>query len=484
MADLSKVRLNGTIYNFKDAEARLLIETLPDATTVTSGLMSAKDKETLDNLNPNISVTLSNLFVPEVHIINAKRENLLDLEIIESVHISEQIRTSNLLNVNDTFGNYYIGSNGNINSSAPDLLGDFIPVTPGQVIYYTGHVGETTASSVNRRLHVYTSNKTWIRQLNAHTNLKVGQNWSTYGTIPSNGAYIRVSWGTTDTNVMISVGAPTKYEPYYITPFSPVTSASFQIASNAEYTDAITYTITLPAAAGSLYGFRYNPILGKIYATTGHIASYNGETLPGGWISDRDIYEEGGLPSIGAEVVYNLDETDIVEYDITPINIPLFYHINYFLTESGVIKSLTYYAETLMVEHLTIGSGITFGEEDIFEEDINKWNYTADNIDLKANIHSPALTGAPLSTTPTITTNNDRIATTAYTNNMFSSIVTPGEANNKASKNYSVDEFLIFQGKLYKVTAAIAQGATLTPGTNIAVTDIVTELNLLRSLIS
>lgn len=27
MADLSKVRLNGTVYNFKDAEARLLIET-------------------------------------------------------------------------------------------------------------------------------------------------------------------------------------------------------------------------------------------------------------------------------------------------------------------------------------------------------------------------------------------------------------------------------------------------------------------------
>jgi len=36
----------------------------------------------------------------------------------------------------------------------------------------------------------------------------------------------------------------------------------------------------VPAAAGDLYGFRYNPIAGKLYATTGHIASYNGETLP------------------------------------------------------------------------------------------------------------------------------------------------------------------------------------------------------------
>ena len=79
---------------------------------------------------------------------------------------------------------------------------------------------------------------------------------------------------------MISVGAPTKYQPFYITPFEPISNASFQIASNEEYTDAVNYTITVPASAGDLYGFKYNPILGKLYATTGHIASYNGETLP------------------------------------------------------------------------------------------------------------------------------------------------------------------------------------------------------------
>jgi hypothetical protein len=39
-------------------------------------------------------------------------------------------------------------------------------------------------------------------------------------------------------------------------------------------------------------------------------------------------------------------------------------------------------------------------------------------------------------------------------------------------------------GLLYKVTSAISSGATITPGTNVAVTDIATELKLLFSLIN
>ena len=50
-----------------------------------------------------------------------------------------------------------------------------------------------------------------------------------------------------------------------------------------------------------------------LLVTKGHIASYNGETLPSTWESDRDVYAEGTTPSIGAEVVYELE---------TPIQIP------------------------------------------------------------------------------------------------------------------------------------------------------------------
>ena len=40
--------------------------------------------------------------------------------------------------------------------------------------------------------------------------------------------------------------------------------------------------------------------------TWGYIASYNGESLPGEWISDRDVYAPGTTPTTGAQVAYKL----------------------------------------------------------------------------------------------------------------------------------------------------------------------------------
>lgn len=189
--------------------------------------------------------------------------------------------------------------------------------------------------------------------------------------MPSDGAYVRVSWGVEDTNIMISVGSPVKYEPYYITPFSAISSASFQLSPDDTYENATTYTITVPAAAGDLYGFKYNPIVGKLYATTGHISSYNGEVLPDTeWHSDRDVYEEGTTPSIGAEVIYLLEDEDIIEYNITPQTIPMFYRINYLKTNTGVIENFSYYAETFGVSHLTISTGVTIGDTNFLESDV------------------------------------------------------------------------------------------------------------------
>ena len=167
MADLSKVRLNGVTYNFKDAQAREAIEAIsedaisaiPLATSTTNGLMSATDKQIMDNMNPNISITISDIYVPETHVINAKQEDMVDLEIIEQPHISEQIRTINLLDVNTFTPGFYIGSNGQLSNNANDRVGDFIPVSPGDDIYYTGVIGPTNSSSINRRLHVYDANQ-------------------------------------------------------------------------------------------------------------------------------------------------------------------------------------------------------------------------------------------------------------------------------------------------------------------------------------
>lgn len=479
MADLSKIRLNGTVYNFKDAYAR----NLPLATTSTNGLMSATDKQVIDNLNPNVAINITDWYNSDLEIINAKQLDALDLEIKEMSHISSQIRTSNLLDVNSYTPGFYIGSNGVNSSNANDKLGDFIPVSPGQDIYYTGIIGPTNSSSINRRLHVYTSNQTWIKQLNYAGNLHIGDDWSAHGVIPSNGAYIRVSWGSNDTNVMLSVGAPTKYEPYYLTPFEPITSTVFQLANNSAMENATTYTVNVPANIGNVYGYNINPIEGKLYLTTGHIASYNNETLPGLWWSDRDVYNAESSPTVGAEVVYELSSNDIVEYNITPINIPLFYHTNCLHINHGEIVNFSYYAETFAVSHLTISNGITFGNNQITESTITGWNHAADLIDTKAPIESPVFTGNASSVTTVPTANSDRIATTAFVQRKFSDVVAKNENTGKATTNYSVGDYLTINGTLYKVTAAISTGATITVGTNVQVTTVADELKLLFSLI-
>lgn len=61
----------------------------------------------------------------------------------------------------------------------------------------------------------------------------------------------------------------------------------------------------------------------------------------------------------------------------------------------------------------------------------------------------------------------------------FSTLIAPTETGFKASRAYSVNQFLIVNNQLYKVTASIASGATITPGTNVTavtVADILTAL--------
>lgn len=84
------------------------------------------------------------------------------------------------------------------------------------------------------------------------------------------------------------------------------------------------------ATINFLYDYYYLPQ--KIYGgtldlTTGiatithkEINPYNGEPIPGEWLSDRDIYQEGISPSIGAQVIYEL-ETPIEEKVLNPITI-------------------------------------------------------------------------------------------------------------------------------------------------------------------
>ena len=69
------------------------------------------------------------------------------------------------------------------------------------------------------------------------------------------------------------------------------------------YQPGTTAILTLPE---TIYGGTVNAATGEGLKTWEYIAGYNGETLPGEWISDRDVYAAGATPTIGAQVAYKL----------------------------------------------------------------------------------------------------------------------------------------------------------------------------------
>ena len=69
------------------------------------------------------------------------------------------------------------------------------------------------------------------------------------------------------------------------------------------YQPGTTAALTLPE---TIYGGTVDAVTGAGSKTWGYIASYNGESLPGEWISDRDVYSSGTTPTTGAQVAYKL----------------------------------------------------------------------------------------------------------------------------------------------------------------------------------
>lgn len=60
-------------------------------------------------------------------------------------------------------------------------------------------------------------------------------------------------------------------------------------------------------------------------------------------------------------------------------------------------------------------------------------------------------------------------------------MIAPREATDTATQNYAIGDYLVYDGKLYKVTAAIANGETITPGTNVSEDKVSEELKVLEA---
>ena len=180
-------------------------------------------------------------------------------------YITEYVINDNSISVNATTRGYGIGM--------------CVKIFPG-ASYVVGKDGDDTNTNINAittkkdglvsRFTVLDDNK------NKFT-AQDGEEWVIILFRPTPNALV------TYQNPQLEFGStPTPYEPYQ---------------------PGITAQLSFPE---TIYGGTVDTVTGVGSKTWGYIASYNGESLPGEWISDRDVYASGTTPTTGAQVVYKL----------------------------------------------------------------------------------------------------------------------------------------------------------------------------------
>lgn len=153
----------------------------------------------------------------------------------------------------------------------------------------------------------------------------------------------RVMNGYTANNVKFypmlcrSTETSTTFAPY--SNICPISGRSeVRVWREATYDTSADPALTIPLGQ-TVYGGTVDATSGTLTATMANIASYDGETLPGKWISDRDVYAPDTTPTTGAQVVYELAEP--VEVELTPQQIETLIGTNNVWSDGGNV-SLTY----------------------------------------------------------------------------------------------------------------------------------------------
>ena len=205
-------------------------------------------------------------------------DNVRPISGYDSVEVS--VRGKNLFNISKIESNRFITNNGDGSLTVSPGTGTIAAATGKTLRELCDGISPGTytinAKSTGSHKYVYTT--------------KTGQwNFGTSKTLTDemldSELYFYASGiGTAATisNIQLELGStPTPYEPYQGT----------------------TATLTLPE---TIYGGTVDAVSGVGSKTWGYIASYNGESLPGEWISDRDVYSAGTTPTNGAQVAYKL----------------------------------------------------------------------------------------------------------------------------------------------------------------------------------
>ena len=192
---------------------------------------------------------------------------------------------------------------------------NYISVVPGEkykIVY------NAVNNQANMKLYQYNKNKEYVSY--------GWQNKTSY-TIPNDVYFLR----------------------FYMDP-SYSSGTDREIAFNYPNTDAdyhaysgTTIPVSFPAEVGTVYGGELDLLTGVLTVEWGNISSYDGETLPGLWISDRDVYSAGGTPATGAHVVYELATP--VLYQLTPEQITTLIGTNTIWTDTNGTNEIKYLKE-------------------------------------------------------------------------------------------------------------------------------------------
>lgn len=154
---------------------------------------------------------------------------------------------------------------------------------------------------------------------------------------------VRISAGYTANNVKFypmlcrSTETDTTYAPYSnVCPISGRSEVNIWREATYDTSAEPAFTIQL---GQTVYGGTVDVIKGEALIEWANIASYDGEILPGEWISDRDVYSPDATPTMGAQVCYKLATPQTIT--LTPQQLNTIIGTNNVWSDGGDV-SLTY----------------------------------------------------------------------------------------------------------------------------------------------
>ena len=110
-----------------------------------------------------------------------------------------------------------------------------------------------------------------------------------------------------------------------------------------------TYTINFVDGSSPLTVYKGElDVLSGLLKAYPHYDSYNGETINGEWISDRDAYSVGATPTIGAEVQV-ISGSDYTTYQQTANNVKSLEGVNNIFADTGNILNAEYVRDTTTI---------------------------------------------------------------------------------------------------------------------------------------